>query len=155
MAANLGALNIVKKFFPSVEVVVDAHRNAAIEVTAKDSSSRAVRDHKACAMAVACKRKFHLDGVIISRSVAYLIKGKRARRFMLPDSISREVVSFDRGGGFAPGKYELSSVPPRNQMGARPKRVEENVKRDGKPKRFKHLTTNVRSVLGGVKPEGE
>ncbi len=67
----------------------------------------------------------------------------------------REVVSFDRGGGFAPGKYELSSVPPRNQMGARPKRVEENVKRDGKPKRFKHLTTNVRSVLGGVKPEGE
>ncbi len=93
------SINIVQKFFPKVERVVDAHRNAAIEVTAKDSSSKAVRDHNACAMAVACKRKFHLDGVIISRSVAYLIKGTQARRFMLPDSVSREVVSFDRGGG--------------------------------------------------------
>lgn len=93
------ALNVVKKFFPKVTIVVDAHHRAVIEVTKADAASKAVKDHSACAMAVACQRKFKLDGVIISRSVAYLVKGKQARRFMLPPSVEREITSFDRGGG--------------------------------------------------------
>ena len=91
----MAAINIVKKFFPNVTRVVDASRNASIEVTTKDSQSKAVKDHNDCAMAVACKRKFHLDGVIISRTTAYLVKGTQARRFKLPSSVSREIVSFD------------------------------------------------------------
>lgn len=150
----MGSLSIVKKFFPKVESVIDSTRNARIEVTAKDASSKAVKDHNACAMAVACKRKFKLDGVIISRSVAYLIKGKQARRFNLPSSIQREVVSFDRGGGFDIGIYELSKISPQNKQGARQPRTEsKSVVRDSKPKKFRHMTTNARHVLGGFDPD--
>ncbi len=95
-----------------------------IEVTPRDASSKAVRDHNGCAMAVACKRALKLDGVIISRSIAYLIKGDHATRFKLPESISREVVSFDRGAGFAVGKYELERVPKTSRLGYREPRVE-------------------------------
>ena len=149
-----GALSVVKKFFPKVKRVIDATEDAFIEVTAKDASSKAVKDHNACAMAVACKRKFHLDGVIISRSIAYLVKGNKARRFSLPTSVSREVVSFDRGAGFAPGNYKLHYIPPKNRLGViHGGHVRENC--DDKSKLLRHITTNVRSVLGGKKPEDE
>ena len=146
------SLNIVKKFFPQVTSVVDATRKARIEVTQKDVSSKAVKDHNACAMAVACKRKFNLDGVIISRSIAYLIKGKQARRFKLPMSISREIVAFDRGAGFEPGVYEFGK--PNEKLGSRVgRKLDPNRDRSGKNKRFRHLTTNVRHVLGGQDPD--
>ena len=116
------ALQLVKKFFPEVTHVVDASRNAAIEVTARDEKVANKKSHKTCAMAVACKRKFHLDGVIISINRAYLVKGKKARRFDLPPSVSREVVSFDRGAGFEAGEYELSRVAPGNRLD-RPKHI--------------------------------
>lgn len=152
----MAAINTVRKFFPNVKVVVDAKTAAKIEVTKKDCSSAQVKKHNQCAMAVACKRKFHLDGVIISRSIAYLVKGNKARRFELPQSVIREVVSFDRGAGFAEGEYQLAAVSPANRSD-RPSRVKKD---NGKPhkgepieKRFRHLTTGVRSVLGGLKPE--
>jgi hypothetical protein len=102
-------------------------------------------------MAVACKRKFHLDGVIISRTKAYLVKGKKARRFDLPETVSREIVSFDRGAGFSPGRYELAKVSPENRLGSRTKRKKDTAIRDNEPKRKRHITTNVRTVLGGQK----
>lgn len=147
-----GALRTVRAFFPGVEKVVDAKRAAMIEVTGKDATAKGVKNHEACAMAVACKRKFNLDGVIISRSTAYLVKGKSARRFKLPPATSREVVSFDRGGGFQPGTYQLSAVGEwaklGHQQGSR-KRTAGN----GTPKRFRHITANIRSVLGGADPD--
>lgn len=153
MKTSSVALRLVNKFFPKVDSVVDARSKAQIEVTAQDATSRAVKSHSACAMAVACKRKFNLDGVIISRSVAYLVKGKQARRFHLPSSVSREIVSFDRGSGFSPGKYELSAIAKANRLGARIQRPKDHAQRDGHPKKFRHITTNVRSVLGGQDPE--
>jgi len=151
-----GSLGIVKKFFPNVKKVIDATDNSFIEVTAKDASSRAVRDHGACVMAVACKRKLKLDGVIIARSVAYMVKDNVATRYTLPPSVSREIVSFDRGAGFETGTYELSKVGKANKLG----RVREDLKsgRDygnKKVQKFQHITTNIRTVLGGARPQGE
>lgn len=148
----MSALATVKKFFPQVREVVDALRAARVEVTAQDASSKGIKNHEACAMAVACKRKFNLDGVIISRSTAYLIKGRKARRFHLPPGTAREVVSFDRGAGFAKGTYLLSAIPEQSRLG---KRTGTNTKNGttGAPKRFRHLTANVRTVLGGEQPK--
>src|SRR6266404_4466801 len=106
------SLELVRKFFPEVTRVEDSGRNSIIEVTKKDETIAKKKSHKTCAMAVACKRKFDLDGVIISVNRAYLIKDKVARRYMLPESVSREVVSFDRDAGFEPGEYELQKVAP-------------------------------------------
>ncbi len=96
------ALSIVKKYFPKVNRVIDADDRIIVEVTDADSKSKAVRDHNACAMAVACKRKMHADGVIIAVSTAYIVKGKKAIRYKVPESVAREIVSFDRDSYFEP-----------------------------------------------------
>lgn len=153
----MSALRIVKKFFPNVKKVTDATENSFIEVTAKDASSRAVRDHGACVMAVACKRKLKLDGVIIARSVAYMVKDNQATRFLLPPSVSREIVSFDRGAGFETGTYELSRAGKTQKLGARRHREDTRYNHESqgkaKPPKFQHVTTNIRTVLGGKNPE--
>ena len=152
------ALLIVNKFFPRVKKVTDATEKTTIEVTAKDAASKAVKDYGACVMAVACKRKLHLDGVIIARSVAYLIKGDEAIRYLVPASVAREIVSFDRGAGFEVGTYELAKINPCAKLGARETRTpdpRDSHQPQGKAKapKLRHLTTNVRSVLGGEKPK--
>lgn len=146
-------LGIVRKFFPEVTSVEDAVRPIKIAVSTGDTRSRAVKDHNACAMAVACKRSLSLDGVIISRSTAYLVKGRRATRYKLPSSVSREVVSFDRGAGFAPGDYVLSAVPVNQRLGMRTGGDKDEETGNGRPKQFRHLTTGVRTVLGGKDPD--
>lgn len=150
----MSALNTVRKFFPGVEVVTDATRPAKIEVMASDANPRAAKNHEACALAIACKRQMNLDGVIISRSIAYLVKGKKARRFQLPPATSREIVSFDRGAGFQPGVYLLSKITANKRMGQR-QGSDRRTPGNGKPKQFRHITANVRTVLGGAKPEDE
>lgn len=149
----MGALNLVQKFFPGVEDVVDAVRPTVIEVTLKDANAKAMKNHEACALAVACKRKFNLDGVIISRSTAYLVKGKKARRFKLAPSTSREIVSFDRGAGFQPGTYVLSAVPELARLGRRQGSDRDKRTGNGHKKQFRHVTANIRTVLGGPKPD--
>jgi len=143
------ALGVVRRFFPQVKTVVDASRNARIEVTKHDETVSKRKSHKTCAMAVACKREFNLDGVIISANRAYLIKGNQARRFELPPSVTKEVVSFDRGGGFEPGEYELSKVTP----SARLDRVVKSAKHDNRSRtrperKFSHRTGGIRIALG-------
>lgn len=143
----MSALNVVRKFFPNVETVVDATRSAPIEVTSRDCTAKGVRDHTACAMAVACKRKFHLDGVIIARTTAYLVKGKQARRFHVPHSIAREVVAYDRGASFSPGKYVLAPISKGHRFGvAKPGKVSGKA---NKTPRFRHVTNKIRTTLSG------
>jgi len=113
------ALRVVQKFFPQVTTIEDAAECVEIEVTKQDDKIAKKKDHKTCAMAVACKRKLGLDGVLISINTAYLVKGTKARRYHLPQSVAREVVSFDRGAGFAPGQYQLSKVPKSLRLGTK------------------------------------
>lgn len=148
----MSVLTTVQKFFPGVTQVVDANRPTKIEVTKQDASSKGLKNHEACALAVACKNRFHLDGVIISRTTAYLVKGKKARRFQLPPSVGREIVSYDRGAGFAPGTYTLSAVTKNKRMGARQSKSVSKTGA-GAAKQFRHITTGVRTVLGGQDPD--
>jgi hypothetical protein len=145
------SLGIVKKFFPQVAHVIDADSNAAIEVTPKDVRDSKRKNHSSCAMAVACRRARDLDGVIISIHTAYMIKGDTATRFTLPQSISREIVSFDRSGDFQPGQYYLSPPNPNSRLGApRLKGGPSGGKSKGAYTPY-HMTTNVRAVLGSNK----
>lgn len=142
MATSLG---IVKKFFPNVNTVIDGKKSIQVEVTKKDSSSSTVKNHKGCAMAVACKRTFKVDGVIISRNRAYLIKESTAVRYALPASVSREVVSFDRGAGFAEGVYALSR-PPKHISKSKIPRVRGEQK--DYERKFVHTTSGIRAKIG-------
>ena len=141
------ALNIVQKFFPKVGAVKDATRNTVIEVTKRDEAASRRKDHNQCAMAMACQRAMHLDGVIIARTIAYLVKDRVATRYCLPESVTREVVSFDRGGGFAPGEYKLlkPNISHRLDSAGGHNRQKKNTAKRPEPK---HMTSGIRTVLG-------
>jgi len=103
------SLAIVQKFFPKVTTVKDGTDDLEVEVTKQDATSSRKKDHNNCAMAVACKRKAKADGIIISISMAYIIKGNTATRYQVPNSVGREITAFDRGARFAEGNYELKA----------------------------------------------
>lgn len=142
------SLYIVQKFFPKVDVVCDAHAPITIKVTTADDKSSRRREHDQCALAVACKRTRHVDGVIVSRTMAYLIKGRKATRYFVPMAAQKELVSFDRGGMFAPGVYKLET--PQHLLGANGTSGTNGThSRNGStPKRAYHRTAEVRTVLG-------
>lgn len=100
-------------------------------------------------MAIACKRSYKFDGVIIGMSTAYVIDGTKATRYLVPTSIGREITSNDRGSGVAPGEYQLSAVHPSRQFGVkRWDNDKKSGKRDGSRSVHRHLTDGVRAVLG-------
>lgn len=141
------ALRIVQQFFPEVKWVNDAKEPIVVQVTKQDNNSAKVKNHKACAMAVACKRSEKAEGVIVSMTMAYVINGTVATRYRLPQSVSREVVSFDRAAGFDPGEYQMSVPVPSGKLGA----VRgTGGRRTGEKKKIKriHYTGGVRTVLG-------
>jgi hypothetical protein len=142
----------IKKLFPNVKIVKDADTAVAVEVTASDNRQGATKDPEDCAMARACKREYGLDGVIISLSKAYLVKGDTAIRYEVPPSLRSEVVSFDRNKTFEPGVYSLSPVSAEHRFGKNlggPHKAK-NPARKGFTR---HITTNVRKfpnrVVGG------
>ncbi len=141
------ALTIVQKFFPNVKSVRDATSPITIEVTKADNNNSKVRSHSACAMAVACKRAEHADGVIVSIMTAYVIKGTSATRYVLPESVSREIVSFDREAGFAPGEYVMRPPEPSKQLGVHRGGKSTHTK-NGKKITRHHHTSGIRTVLG-------
>jgi len=148
--AKSRSLNIVRKLFPQVNKVKDAIQSLSVQVTDEDGNSAEVKDHQGCAMAVACRRSTHADGVIISVGSAFVIKGDTAVRYRVPESVAREVVSFDRNAGFAPGTYELKKIMPCQRLGRR--RIDKSTEGTGKPhphKRgpFRHKTGGIRAVL--------
>ena len=146
--AGVRALKIVQHYFPNVTKVKDAKKNLSIDVTKQDAKEAARRNHESCAMAVACKRKEHADGVIMSVSTAYIIKGNTATRYKVPESVSREIVAFDRDAYFEPGEYRLIKPCPTNLLGARTGAVDLTSKpRTKNRKGFQHMTGGIRTAL--------
>jgi hypothetical protein len=97
-------------------------------------------------MAIACKRSKKLDGVLISIKTAYLIKNNIATRYFLPEAVRREVVAFDRSGGFASGEYGLLAPDKYNKLGrSGGDTPRNNTAKMAKPK---HFTEGIRTVLG-------
>jgi len=141
------ALGIVKKFFPKVTNVVDGTKTIIIEVTKKDADTAARRDHGGCAMAVACKRKLEADGVIMSVASAYIVKGKKATRYRVPESVSREIVAFDRNAYFEPGEYRLVKPSPTEKLGARRGGNATTPGAGKKRKGYNHFTGGIRATL--------
>ncbi|SRR6266550_2998716 len=140
------ALAVVQKYFPYVKNVEDGEQPIQVEVTKQDSSSAAVRNHETCAMAVASKRLTKAKGVIVSIGTAYIIKGETALRYAVPQAVQREIVSFDREAGFAPGEYKLVPFRPSQRLSEIKPTLPHKV--SGKPRKNNHHTAGIRAVLG-------
>ena len=147
------SLAIVKHFFPKVEKVIDTERPAIVEVTEADKRLSKQKDHEVCAFALACKRSFRADGVIIGLTTAYIIKGKTAERYMLAETVSREITSFDRFGreGFDVGFYHMRPASDYRKFGRKDSkhiRTPSNKKGYREVVNFQHFTRGVRTTLG-------
>lgn len=138
------AMRIVHKFFPGVTRVIDARRDLTIVVEPQDARGSGRKQHHACAMAVACKRLLHIDGAIIATSRAYLIKGTLATRYEVPESVSREIVSFDRGARFAPGTYRLAKIDASHMQG---RKIKGGGKHTGTRPKPRHITEGLRATI--------
>lgn len=148
------ALSTVKKFFPQVEEVTDATEPIDVEVTNLDSANSKLKHHAKCALAVACKRSEKADGVIVSVSTAYVIKGNQAIRYCLPDTAAREVVSFDRGSGYDPGMYHLRAPSKSQRLGKKSYstgKVSTNPAHKVRPFKQQHHTAKIRTSLRMLK----
>lgn len=135
------ALGIVQRYHPEVTKVMDAKKNITIEVTEADRTAGSKKEPGACALARACERSY--DGAIISTSTIYLVKGRTAFRFRPPESVSREIVSFDRGHDFAPGQYSLRAPGKTERLGHRGHPPGGHSKK-AKPRARAHRTTGIR-----------
>jgi len=130
-----------------VTKVVDSRKDLKISVTAEDSKASKKKAPDACALANACKRSY--DGAIVSLAVAYVIKGDTAYRFQVPQSISRELVSFDRHQDFAPGEYSLKKPTKSARLG--PRKYPRRTKHAGgseysRHKKRSHKTAGIRAL---------
>lgn len=144
-----GALRIVRHYFPRVTRVNDADKPITVEVTRADVDWANDKDHKTCALAVACKRVFHLDGVIIGLTRSYLVKGTVATRYSNPEGLTREITSFDRHAGFDTGIYRLPPPCPSMRFGVPRSKTEKGGAKTGQGiKTYRHFTRGVRTVIG-------
>jgi len=107
----------VRRLYPQVTTAYDADKPVEIAVNRKDCKDAERLNPSECALAHAAKRELKADGVIIGMSSSYVIKGTTAYRFATPDSVQREIVSFDRHQDFAPGEYYLTPKAPTNRFG--------------------------------------
>ena len=137
----------LKSLFPQVESLVDATKPVEVAVTRKDCKDSKRLDPTNCALAHAAKRALHADAVIIGMSTSYVIKGNQAIRFATPESVQREIVSFDRHQDFAPGEYYLTPKSPAGRLGASQRKNKGGTNK--KAKRKLHTSERVRILLKG------
>jgi hypothetical protein len=97
----------LKRLFPNVTKVVCANKGVKVTVNDKDCDTGTKGAATECAMARAMRRQYKADACVIRLSDSYLIHGDTAVRFRTPESVAREIVSFDRHHDFAPGEYHL------------------------------------------------
>lgn len=131
--------------------MVDAKKARVIEVVAKDIKQARSQDPRHCAFANACRRTDKkIRAAYFFRTSAWLEYSDKMVRYILPGSIQKEIVSFDRGGLTAPGTYQLSPPKGSNALGAaraRSKKRKKHPKGNGRIKRkVIHRTESIRTM---------
>lgn len=91
---------------------VDADNSLSLVVTARDIKLAKAANSKECALARACKRELRVKAAYFLRTVAWLEYPDKMVRYRLPQSVQKEIVSFDRSKMMSTGEYTLSPVTP-------------------------------------------
>ncbi len=112
--------------------VAEAKRRLLVTVTDEDVVKAKKADSKHCALARAALRLPNVNAAYFFRSTAFLEYEDKMVRFNLPESVRREIVSFDRAQIMAAGVYQLSPMPA--SLTRRAQRSYDKVKR--KPRRI-------------------
>jgi hypothetical protein len=140
----------VKQLFPQVEFAVDADKPVEVSVGRKDCKDAKKLNPSECALARAAKRELKADGVIIGMNSSYVIKGNIAVRFSTPESVAREIVSFDRHQDFSPGDYYLTPKAPTARFGVSHRKTPTPSNPNKNVKRKFHHSARVRVLPHGA-----
>jgi hypothetical protein len=97
--------------------VKDAKKGIFLHITSADVKGADKKHPESCAAAKACEREYNIDEVRIHLSRVYLRKGKRWTRYLTSKPLRQEIITFDRGGRFAPGEYALTKPQPTKRLG--------------------------------------
>jgi hypothetical protein len=127
--------------------VVNAAKPLKITITKRDVTLGANKDPAACAAARALVRQTGCTQARVHLGRTYLQEDDKWVRYNTPESIRSEIVSFDRGGGFAPGEYTLPACQPSHRAsGKRQGSNRRPVSKKMKKKRAKpHFVSGVRA----------
>lgn len=103
---------------PEIKTAHDALEPMQITVSPSDVKNGVKMNHTKCAMALASCKALKADDAYIGINMACLKFGTKLVRCRIPESVSREIVCFDRHHDFDPDKtYRLSAIPPNRQLG--------------------------------------
>lgn len=103
--------------------IVDSRKPLIVDLRKSDITEATQKNSKDCAFARACKKQKGVRAAYFFRSTAYLEFDDRLVRYLLPTSVQKEIVSFDRSKVMAPGTYQLTPPAKSTRMGAIRKRA--------------------------------
>lgn len=128
--------------------VIEAKRPMIVSVNATDVQRARSKRPTACAMARACKRSHpEIQEAFFFKSCAYLQESDKITKYLLPSSVQKEIVAFDRAREFEPGNYHLSPVSPSQRRGVRSTARPTGTKTGKGSRSPMHRTTNVRKTF--------
>jgi len=123
--------------------VKDATKNLEIEIEKVDAVGSRKKDPHNCAAARAIKREYKCKDVAVFSSKTYVLENDHYVRYITPESITREIVAFDRGSEFEPGSYKLRKPGPTEKLGS--PRTPSNKKKGSGVRNRIHVTANIRN----------
>jgi len=134
--------------------VEDATEGMVVTITKLDVKKGAAKKATACAAAQALCRQTGAKEARVHFSRAYVKEGKIWKRYCVPPALRNEILAFDRGGAFEPGKYRLCPIQPSVRLGAEQRlpwdkreKPKTKVPNRGKPRRVYHTVTGVRERM--------
>jgi hypothetical protein len=131
--------------------VIDANKPLHISVSKQDASAGKTKDPGKCAAARAIIRTIaDAKSARVHLGRTYVEYPDRWVRYMTPNSLKLELVSFDRGARaeYAAGAYTLRAPAPTARLGARPKPASKSGKR-----RRPHIA-RIHHQIEGVRARG-
>jgi hypothetical protein len=88
--------------------IVNAREPLVLQVKDIDVNMAQERNSKCCAFVRACERQLAIEAAFFFRTTAYLEYEDKLVKYQLPQSVQKEIVSFDRSKIMQPGVYQLS-----------------------------------------------
>lgn len=131
---------------------VDAKTAKVLTLSPADVKAGNPKDSGACGFAKACQRQMpEVRKVWFFKSTAWVETAMTLTRYHLPNSMQKEIVSFDRSGIMEPGVYKMNAPNKQNTMKEVARRTRRAVrnptpKRTGRSLKIRHATTNVRDL---------
>lgn len=123
----------------------DANSRIKITVTDDDVVLAKKADSKHCALARAALRLPGVKAAYFFRQIAFLEYRTKMLKFHLPESVTREIVTFDRAQIFDSGIYQMRPPPPSLSRQA----IDNRNKQDKRDRKARKAASAVKSTAPG------